>query len=213
MVSYGMVINVNRCSGCAACVLACKDEYVGNDYPPYSASQPDAQYGYYPEAYADGTGGGRVWFKPGQLWVKDVEMVVGRFPSVKARYVMEPCMQCDDPPCMKAAQNGAIYKRPDGIVIIDPAKSTGQQQLVAACPYGRIYWSDDSFLPQKCTFCAHLIDQGQKPKCVEACPMTVFTFGDLSDPNSEVSKLVSQAEILHPEYNAKPKVYYIGLPK
>jgi Fe-S-cluster-containing dehydrogenase component len=122
-------------------------------------------------------------------------------------------MECDDPPCMKVATGEAVYKRPDGIVIIDPVKSKGQQKIVDACPYGRIYWNEDKLIPQSCTFCAHRIDQGLAPKCAEACPHQVIKFGDLSDPNSEVSKLASKAEPLSPEFGTKPKVTYIGLLK
>ncbi len=215
MARYGMVIDVGRCIGCSVCVRTCQDEFIGNDYPPYSVAQPEAQYGYYgTSAYPDGTTPtGKAWYKPGHTWMKDVEVVNGKFPNVQMRYVPQPCMECDDPPCVKAAQGGAVYKRPDGIVIIDPTKSSGQKQLVAACPYGRIYWNEDKAIPQMCTFCAHLIDKGQNPKCVDACPLSLITVGDLSDPNSAVSKLASKSEPLHPEYNAKPKVTYIGLLK
>ncbi len=214
MPKYGMVIDTTHCTGCDVCLKACKDEFIGNDYPPYSAAQPEAQYGFYPGAYPDSTSTtGSTWVKPGHTWMKNVEAVTGTFPNVKMRFVMQPCMECDNAPCAKAATGGAVTVRPDGIVLIDPAKSKGQKSLVNACPYGRIYWNDDLSIPQACTFCAHLIDQGQNPKCVDACPMQAITFGDLSDPNSAVSKLVSKAEDLHPEYNAKAKVLYIGLLK
>jgi len=114
-----------------------------------------------------------------------------------------------------ASTGGGGYKRPDGIVIFDPVKSAGQHNMQAGCPYGVVYWNETLGIPQKCTFCAHLIDRGWKePACVESCPVAAIVFGDLDDPNSEVSKLVKAgAQPLHPEYGAKPKVCYVDLPK
>ena len=117
---------------------------------------------------------------------------------------------------MKVAQNGAVYRRPDGIVIIDPVKAKGQKQIVNGCPYRVIEWNEEKQLPQKCIFCAHMLDKGEKvPRCVESCPTGALVFGDLDDPKSEVAKLVASGstEVLHPEYGMKEKVSYIGLPK
>jgi Fe-S-cluster-containing dehydrogenase component len=208
MTRYGMVIDAAHCIGCCTCMVTCKDEFVGNDYLPYSAAQPNADYGYALQPYSSST-----FYKPGHTWIKNIEVVKGTFPHVKTQFHSEPCMQCVNPPCKAAATGGAVSVRPDGIVLIDPVKSVGQQQIVSACPYGRIYWNDALNIPQKCTFCAHLLDQGQAPRCVEACPMSVYTFGDLDDPKSAVSQKLaaSEAQPLHPEYVTQPKVYYIGL--
>jgi len=148
--------------------------------------------------------------------MRQIERERGKYPKVKVAYTPLPCMHCDDALCIKAAHDGAVYRRPDGIVIIDPEKSKGQKNLLSACPYRVIYWNEEKNIPQKCTLCAHLLDAGWKePRCVEACPTGALTFGDLDDPNSEVSKLAAsgKAEILHPEYEMKEKVTYIGLPK
>ena len=213
MVRYGFVIDTTRCIGCSVCFSACKDEYVGNDFPPYSKSQPETQYGFYGQsATPDGTHPGGAWVIPGQSWIKDTWVEKGNYPTVSARFVYTPCMHCDNAPCIAAAQNNAVYKRPDGIVIIDPEKSTGQTAIMDACPYNVIYWNDALNIPQKCTMCAHLIDQGKNPKCVDVCPMNAITFGDLDDPNSAVAKAAKNAAALHPEYGTKPKVTYIGLP-
>ena len=76
-------------------------------------------------------------------------------------YVPNPCMHCDDAPCMESCPvEGAIYKRDDGLVIIDTDKCTGCKDCVDACPYGAIYFNDDLNLAQKCTGCAHLLDDG-----------------------------------------------------
>jgi len=194
MAKYGMVIDITRCNGCYNCFLACRDEYCGNDYPPYSLAQP----------------------MTGHFWMRIIERERGRYPKVKVAYTPVLCMHCDDAPCIQASQGGEVYRRPDGIVIIDPEKAKGQKQLVSACPYRVIYWNEEKDIPQKCTFCVHLLDAGWKePRCVEACPTGALVFGDLDDPNSEVSKLVvsGKVEILHPEYDMKEKVSYISLPK
>jgi Fe-S-cluster-containing dehydrogenase component len=195
MARYGMVVNLDRCIGCYNCQIACKDEHVGNDFPPVAKSQP---------AF-------------GQFWmgIQEVERVVT--PShIRVNYIPVFCQQCADAPCVSAAENGAVYRRGDGIVIIDPAKAVGQKQLVASCPYGVIYWNEEQKLAQKCTFCAHLLDDGWKePRCVQTCPAGCLTFGDLDDRAGPAAKLreETQAEPWHPEFKAKPNVYYAGLPK
>ncbi len=191
---YGMVIDVTKCNGCYNCFLSCRDEYCGNDYPPYSAAQPSS----------------------GHFWMKVVEKERGQYPRVKVAYTSIPCMQCEKPSCVSAALNGGAYQRDDGIVIIDPEKAVGQKEIMNACPYRVIYWNEEKKLPQKCTFCAHLLDKGWKePRCVEACPTAALLFGDLNDPNSEIANVVASGkiEVLHPEYALEPKVKYIGLPK
>jgi Fe-S-cluster-containing dehydrogenase component len=148
--------------------------------------------------------------------MKITEKERGKYPKVKVAYTPVPCMHCDDASCVRAAVDGAIYRRPDGIVIIDPEKSKGQKRLLATCPYRVIYWNEEKQIPQKCTFCAHLLDKGWKePRCVEACPTGALVFGDLDHVNSAIAKSMAseKTEALHPEYGMKEKVSYIGLPK
>jgi len=193
---YGMIVDITRCNGCYNCFLACRDEFCGNDYPGYSVAQPFS----------------------GQFWVKVIEKERGQYPKVKVAYTVIPCMQCEKPSCVDVSSNKAVYQRLDGIVIIDPEKAKGQKQIVNACPYRVIYWNEEKNIPQKCTFCAHLLDQGWKePRCVESCPTKALVFGDLNDPDSEISKIIAAAkgklEVLHPEYGLMPNVKYIGIPK
>jgi Fe-S-cluster-containing dehydrogenase component len=193
---YGMIVDITRCNGCYNCFLSCRDEHCGNDYPGYSAAQP---YG-------------------GHFWLNIIEKERGQYPKVKVAYTVIPCMQCEKPSCADVSPNKAVYKRPDGIVVIDPDKAQGQKEVVAACPYRVIYWNEEKKLPQKCTFCAHLLDKGWKePRCVESCPTKALVFGDLNDPDSEISRIIATAkgklEVLHPEYGLMPKVQYIGIPK
>jgi Fe-S-cluster-containing dehydrogenase component len=188
------IIDLSKCNGCYNCQIACKDEMVGNDWPPYSLSEPDI----------------------GQFWLKITEQEMGTAPKLKHAYVPQHCQHCDNAPCIKAAAPGAVYKRPDGMVIIDPVLSAGQKQLVAACPYGAVFWNAGLNIPQKCTACAHILDDStiaggiQTPRCVNACPTKALQFGDDSDPAMQA--LMSQGQVLHPEYGTKPRVYYLNLP-
>jgi Fe-S-cluster-containing dehydrogenase component len=194
MARYGMVIDISKCTGCYNCFLSCRDEFAGNEYKGYSAAQP----------------------MEGQNWIRVIEKERGRYPKVKVSYTPIPCMHCDDAPCIKMAQNGAVYRRADGIVIIDPVKAKGQKELISSCPYRVIEWNEQKQVPQKCTLCAHMLDKGEKePRCVESCPTGALIFGDLSDPGSEVSRFIASGttEALHGGYNIGEKVRYMGLPR
>lgn len=186
-----MVIDIAKCNGCFNCQIACKDEHVDNDWSPYAKPQPDM----------------------GHFWMHVDLIERGQCPKVKVAYIAKPCMHCEVVSCLKRAPEGAVYKRPDGIVIIDPEKSKGQKQIVDDCPYGCIYWNEKLDIPQKCTFCAHLLDEGiiKVPRCVEVCPTGVLNFGEYDELKDLIKE--RKAEVLHPEFGLKPRVYYIGLPK
>jgi Fe-S-cluster-containing dehydrogenase component len=188
-----MVIDVNKCVGCYNCFLTCRDEYAGNDYPGYSAAQPMS----------------------GGNWLTVNEIERGQYPHVKVDHVAVTCSHCDSAACVKLDQTGAIYRRADGIVMIDPEKAKGNKGLVNLCPYRQIEWNEELQLAQKCTFCAHLLDAGEKePRCVESCPSGALVFGDLDDPSSAVAKLVAAGvEPLRPDYAMGEKVVYRDLPK
>ena len=119
--TWGMIIDVARCHDCNNCFLACKDEFVDNDWLPYSKSQPDR----------------------GQRWMNILRRERGGYPLVVVAYLAKPCQHCINPPCLKAARNGAVNIRQDGIVLIDVDKAAGQKQLVEACPYGTIWWNEE----------------------------------------------------------------------
>ena len=194
MARYGMLIDCGKCIGCYNCFLSCQDEFCGNAYEGYSAAAP----------------------MKGHDWMRVMDKERGRFPRVKVAYIPKTCMHCEEAPCIAAAQNQAVYRRPDGIVMIDPQKAKGQKQIVTACPYRVIDWNEEEQVPQKCILCAHLLDHGEKePRCVEACPTQALLFGDLDDPESELSRRLKQnsSEKLCPEFNLKEKVLYHGLPK
>jgi tetrathionate reductase subunit B len=183
------VVDVAKCNGCHNCQISCKDEHCGNDWTPYAKPQPDT----------------------GQFWCKVDEYIRGTVPKVKIAYVSQMCMHCVDAPCIESCPvTDGIYRRPDGLVIIDPKKCTGCKRCVNDCPYGAIYFNEDLNIAQKCTGCAHLLDKGWKePRCVDACMVGALTFGE----ESELKDLIAQAEILHPEYGLQPSVFYLNLPK
>ena len=173
----GIAINAKRCMACYACFMACKDEHCNWD-TPLSKAQPEL----------------------GQYWMNIVEWERGdNERRIKTATVPTPCAHCADPACVKAAKDGGAYKRPDGIVIIDPEKAVGQKQIADACPIHAIYWNAELNLPQKCTLCAELLDDpdypGFEPRCVEACPNQALVFGDLDDPESPVSKLIAANKV------------------
>jgi len=135
----------------------------------------------------------------------------GTVPKVRVSYLPVLCMHCDNAPCIPACSiEGGIYKRPDGLVIIDPTKCNGCKSCIDACPYGCIYFNDDLNIAQKCTGCAHLLDKGwTEPRCVDACMTEAIKFGE----ESELSDLISKSAVLRPEYGTEPRVYYLNLPK
>ena len=120
-------------------------------------------------------------------------------------------MHCTDAPCVKSCPiEGALYTRPDGLVIIDPVKCTGCKNCVDACPYNVIYFNEDLNIAQKCTGCAHLLDSGWKePRCADVCPTGAIKFGEESAFEAEIKK----GEVWQPELNLKTRVYYLNLPR
>jgi tetrathionate reductase subunit B len=190
MAKKTFIIDVKKCNGCHTCQVACKDEHVGNDWTPIAKPQPET----------------------GQFWLKLQQEVRGTVPKVKVAYRPHLCMHCDEAPCMSACPTeGVIYKREDGLVIIDPVKCTGCRNCVEACPYDVIYFNESLNIAQKCTGCAHLLDDGWKePRCADACPTGVIRFLD----ESEAQDLIARGEAWKPELKdrVKPRVYYQNLP-
>ncbi|MET1101095.1 MAG: 4Fe-4S dicluster domain-containing protein [Pyrodictiaceae archaeon] len=121
------------------------------------------------------------------------------------------CQHCSPAPCVEVCPTGASIKRKDGIVLIDYDLCIGCKYCMSACPYGARYVNGGLSAVDKCTFCAHRVDKGLKPACVEACPVGARIFGDLKDPNSEVSKLVKSGKAVKIKAlpDIEPHVYYI----
>lgn len=144
-------------------------------------------------------------------WVKVMEK--GVYPDVRTAALPVLCNNCENAVCVKVCPTKASYQRDDGIVMIDPHKCVGCKYCMAACPYQVRYLNPVRKYAQKCYFCAHRVDRGLQPACVETCPAGARTFGDLNDPTSEVAQLVikNATSVLKPESGTKPSVFYIGL--
>lgn len=196
MARYGMIVDLNICTGCMTCVLACKQENLT---------------------------------KPGIQWNKVLELEHAALDQIT--YVRQSCMHCDNPPCMGVCPVKAISKRADGIVLTDQKTCIGCKACIDACPYNapRINPKEDYFsgteMPyeknvapyrvqmagkaSRCTFCAHRVDTGRMPACVENCPSRALIFGDLDDPKSPIRKKLWQSRQLLSEKGTRPKVSYI----
>ncbi len=189
MSKWNLIVDVSECHNCNNCFLSTKDEYVGNDIKGYSAPQP----------------------LHGHKWINILTRERGQHPRVDTTYVPTMCNHCDDAPCIKAGA-GAVEKRADGIVIIDPHKAAGRRDIVESCPYGAIWWNDDLSLPRAWTFDAHLLDRGWKePRCVQSCPTGSLKAVKVSD--QEMSAIVAQEglEPLRADQATKPRVHYKNL--
>ncbi len=136
----------------------------------------------------------------------------GTFPVLGLRFEPGNCMHCENPPCMRVCPTGATYQRADGLVLVDYDKCIGCRYCMQACPYDARYFDQARGVVDKCTFCVHRIDAGQPPACVETCVGGARHYGDLNDPNSEVSKLLATREhtVLYEEAGTEPKIFYIS---
>ncbi len=190
MSRWSMIIDVALCHDCNNCFLACKDEFYENDFPPYSLAQP----------------------RHGHRWIDIQRKERGQYPLVDVAYLPVPCMHCEDAPCVTESGQGTVYRRDDGIVLIDPERAQGQKDILATCPYGAIWWNEERQIAQKCTFCAHLLDDGwQQPRCVQACPTGAMRFLRVTDSEMQELKESEKLEVYQPQYQTDPRVYYRNL--
>jgi tetrathionate reductase subunit B len=184
---YAMVIDLRRCIGCDACMVACKAEF-------------DVPLGVF------------------RTWVP--YKVVGTYPNVKKQFLPRLCNHCDDPPCVRACPVEATFKVEDGGFVLQRyERCIGCKACMASCPYNARFmlpkhrtYTDITSVVDKCTFCHHRVTQGLVPACVQTCIGRSRVFGDINDPKSEVSYLVSHlpTQVLRPEQGTKPHVFYIG---
>ncbi len=135
----------------------------------------------------------------------------GTFPVLGMKFEPGNCMHCENPPCERVCPTGATYQRDDGIVLVDYDKCIGCRYCMQACPYDARYLHTDGYV-DKCTFCVHRLDAGQPPACVETCVGGARHFGDLNDPNSEVSQLLATHDyyVMYEEAGTEPKIFYIA---
>ena len=198
MTRYGMVIDLKLCIGCNACTMVCKATH--------------------------GT-------QPGVFWCRVLEKESGKYPHVTRLFVPVLCNHCQDAPCKTVCPTGATHTNGNGLVLIDYDKCIGCKGCMMACPYqSRTYVDKERFyypgtpiphgveelrgiegVVQKCTFCADRLQAGKPPACVEACPTSCRVFGDLNDPNSEISRVIRGRGgfQLLPDQATNPSVYYI----
>ena len=203
---YAIAHDLRRCMGCHACEMSCKAE---NNIPSGT---------WWNRLLTDGGTGPNT--------------CAGSYESPSRDYYLVQCQHCENPACVKVCPVGATWKDPEtGVVRQDYDKCIGCRMCMAACPYTGVRsfnWEEPSYatdvamgdsevvahqkhVVEKCTMCWHRLARGEEPACVLACPAYARTFGDLSDPESEVSKLVSSRKYkqLLPEEGTKPSVYYL----
>ena len=190
MKKWNLIVDVAKCTNCNCCTLANQDEHVGNEFPGYSAPMP----------------------KHGHRWIDILTRERGSGPLTDVAYLPVMCQHCDDAPCIKAAKNGAITKRADGIVHIDPVKAKGQKAIADACPYGAVRWNEELQLPQHWFFDAHLLDRGWKePRCVQVCATGALKSVKVTDEEMAAIKSREGLRELQPELATKPRVHYKNL--
>jgi len=190
MKKWNLIIDIARCHDCNDCFLADKDEFVGNDFPPYSVGQP--------------------W--SGQRWMNIERKERGQHPIVQVSYLPLLCMHCDDAPCMKDSPVGTLYKREDGLVIIDPQKAKGHPEILDTCPYGAIYWNEEAQVAQKCTGCAHLLDDGwTETRCSQVCPTDAIKLVLAEDADMASRAAAEGLDAYRAELGTNPRVFYKNL--
>lgn len=183
---YGMVIDLRRCVGCQACTVACTLE----NLPPLGQFRTTVNQ--YEVSDDDNLGSPAAFFMLPRL-----------------------CNHCKTPACIPVCPTGATFQREDGIVVVDSDWCVGCGYCVQACPYEARFINKETNVADKCTFCAHRLEAGLLPACVETCVGEARVIGDLRDPDSHISQLLKMNEkdikVLKPDAGTSPRVYYIGM--
>ncbi len=144
-------------------------------------------------------------------WVEYTEK--GTYPNVSRHFLPRLCNHCRHPQCVDVCPTGATYKRKqDGIVVVDSGQCIGCKYCIQACPYDARFLNPVTKVADKCDFCIHRVSKGLVPSCVNSCIGGARIFGDLSDPTSEISRLLATnpTTVLRPGKGTEPNVYYIG---
>ncbi|MFQ5763583.1 MAG: sulfate reduction electron transfer complex DsrMKJOP subunit DsrO [Rhodospirillales bacterium] len=146
-----------------------------------------------------------------RTWVEYVEK--GTYPIVTRSFLPRLCNHCSNPPCVPVCPTGATWKRKeDGIVVVDPEICIGCKYCIQACPYDARFLNPVTGAADKCDFCLHRVKQGLVPACVNTCVADARIFGDLNDPESEISKLIASnpVTVLRQGMGTEPNVFYIA---
>jgi Fe-S-cluster-containing dehydrogenase component len=200
MTQLALVIDLNVCVGCHACVTSCKEWNTSGEAGYMSDERP---YG------EDPTGN---FFNRVQTYE------VGTYPHTDTVHFPKSCLHCEDPPCVPVCPTGASYKREeDGIVLVDYDKCIGCKYCSWACPYGAREIDEKQKVMKKCTLCVDRIydeslpESERKPACVRACPTSARLFGDVHDPESEISVAIREegGYQLQPEWGTNPANHYL----
>ena len=195
-----LVIDLNVCVGCHACVTSCKAWNDQGTAGPLSDLNP----------YGEDPGG--TFFNRVQTYE------AGKYPDTETVHFPKSCLHCEDPPCVPVCPTGASYKRDeDGLVLVDYDKCIGCKYCAWACPYGARELDPREKVVKKCTLCADRIDEAslpeseRQPACVMACPTHARLFGDIHDPSSEVSVAIRESGgyALMPEWETRPANRYL----
>lgn len=189
MKKWNLIVHVGRCINCRNCAIADRDEHVGNDFPGYAASASPSS----------------------ESTIRILRRDRGSAPMVDTTYLPVMCNHCDDAPCLRVG-GGAVRKRDDGIVVLDPVAARGRRDIAEACPYGAIGWDDENDRPQAWIFDAHLLDQGwTRPRCAQVCPTDVFEAVALDDAAMALRARREALRVLRPELGTRPRVWYRDL--
>jgi sulfite dehydrogenase (quinone) subunit SoeB len=211
-IKLGLVIDLDTCVGCHACAVSCKQWNAGGIAGPLTDEQP---YGKDPSG---------VWFN--RVHSYEVAATTGCGSTAQTApaqpettlHFPRSCLHCETPACVTVCPTGASYKRAeDGIVLVDEDKCIGCKLCSWACAYGAREYSAVEGVMKKCTLCVdriyneHLPEEERQPACVQACPTKARHFGDLGDPDSDVSKLVAErgGVALMPELGYNPVNRYL----
>jgi len=200
MTQLALVIDLNVCVGCHACVTSCKEWNTSGE----AGALPDfAPYGKDPS---------------GTFFNRVQTFEVGEFPHTQTVHFPKSCLHCEDPPCVPVCPTGASYKRKqDGIVLVDYDKCIGCKYCSWACPYGARELDEKQKVMKKCTLCVDRVHnpslpEGDRlPACVKACPTSARLFGDIHDPDSGVSQAIREQSgyQLMPEWGTQPANHYL----
>ena len=144
-----------------------------------------------------------------RTYVKQVEK--GEFPNTRRIFSVMRCNHCTDAPCVEICPVEALHTREDGIVDFDNNRCIGCKSCMQACPYDALYIDPDNNTAAKCNYCAHRVDVGRAPACVEVCPEHAIIAGDMENPETEIAMLLAREQVIvrKPEKGTNPNLFYI----